>query len=87
MSHDQGEANVAGKRLAKENDIGGNSSSEEEVDVTSDKGDSNPESDNGNLRSSNGNPGSNNGNPGEEEDRRDEQPTRMDVNMVFMNPV
>jgi hypothetical protein len=71
---------VAGKRLAKEeNDSSGNSTSEEEVEVTSDKGGNNQEL-------GNGNPGSGNGNLGEEEDRREEQPTQMDINMVFMIP-
>jgi hypothetical protein len=68
------------KQLAKEeNGSNGDSSSEGEVGVTSDKGGSNPESGNGNS-------GSGNGNPGEEEDRREEQPTWMDINMVFMIP-
>jgi hypothetical protein len=72
------------KQLAKEeNDSSGDSSSEEEVEVTSDKGGSNLESGNGNSGLGNGNPGSGNGNPGEEDDRRGEQPTRMDVNMVL----
>jgi hypothetical protein len=72
---------VVGKQLAKEeNGSNSNSSSEEEVEVTSDKGGSNPESGNGNS-------GSGNSNPGKAEDRREEQPTRMDVNMVFMIPV
>jgi hypothetical protein len=44
------------------------------------KGDSNLESGNDNL-------GSGNSNPGEEEDQRVEQLTRMDINMVFMNPI
>jgi hypothetical protein len=65
------------KWLAKEeNDNSGDSNSEEEVEVTSDKGGSIPESGNGNPRSGNGN-------PGEEEDRREEQPTQMDINLVF----
>jgi hypothetical protein len=46
------------KRLAKEeNGSSGDSSGEEEVEVTSDKGGSNPKSGNGNSRSGNGNPG------------------------------
>jgi hypothetical protein len=58
------------KWLAKdENGSSDNSSGEKEVEVTLDKGGSNPESGNGNLGSGNGNPGSGNGNPGEEEDR------------------
>jgi hypothetical protein len=61
------------KQLAKEeNGSSGDSSGREEVEDTSNKGGSNPES--------------GNGNPGKEEDRREEQPTRMDVNMVFMIP-
>jgi hypothetical protein len=58
------------KQLAKEeNGSSGDSSSEEEVKVTSNKGASNRESGNSNSGSGNGNPGSGNGNPGEEEDR------------------
>jgi hypothetical protein len=77
MTDDQGEANMVGKWLAKEeNGSSDDSSSKEEVEVTSNKGGSNPESGNGNL-------GSGNGNPGKEEDRREEQPNRMDINMVF----
>jgi hypothetical protein len=72
------------KQLAKEeNGSSGDSSSEEEVEVTSDKGGSNPESGNDNSGSGNGNPGLGNGSPGGEEDWREEQPTLMDVNMVF----
>jgi hypothetical protein len=68
---------VAEKRLAKEeNGSNGDSSDEEEVEVTSDKGGSNPELGNGTS-------GWGNGNPGEDDDRREEQPTRMDVYMVF----
>jgi hypothetical protein len=65
----------------------GNSSGEEEVEVTSDKGGSNPELCNSNSRSGKVNPGLGTGNPGEEEDCREEQLTRMDVNMVFTIPV
>jgi hypothetical protein len=73
------------KGLAKEeNGNSGDSSSEEEVEVTSDKGGSNRESGNGNSGSGNGNLGSCNGSPSEEDDRREKQPTQMDVNMVFM---
>jgi hypothetical protein len=58
------------KRLAKEvNNSSGDSISEEEVEVTLDKGGNNPESGNGNSGSGNGNPGLGNGSPGEEEDR------------------
>jgi hypothetical protein len=72
------------KWLSKEeNGSSSDSSGEEEVEVTSDKGGSNPESGNDNSGSGNSNPGSGNGNPGEEEDRRDEQLTQMEVNMVF----
>jgi hypothetical protein len=57
-AHDQGESNVAGKRLAKEeNGSSGDNSSEKEVEVTSDKGCSNPESGNDNSGSGNSNPG------------------------------
>jgi hypothetical protein len=59
MAHDQAEANVAVKRLAKEEN---DSSGEEEVEVASDNGGSNP-------KSGNDNSGSGNGNPGNEEDR------------------
>jgi hypothetical protein len=69
MAHDQIKANVAGKTVIQRGEQhSGDSSSEEEVEVTSDKCGSNPESGNGNSGSSNGNPGSGNGNPGEEED-------------------
>jgi hypothetical protein len=62
------------KWLAKEeNCSSGDSSGEEEVEDTSDKG-------GGNLESGNGN-------PGEEENRQEEQLTWMDVKMVFMIPV
>jgi hypothetical protein len=65
------------KWLAKEeNDSNGNSSGEEEVEVTSAKGDSNP-------GSGSGNPESGNRNLGGKEDRREEEPTWIDVNMVF----
>jgi hypothetical protein len=58
------------KWLAKEvNDSSGDSISEEEVEVTLDKGGSNPKSSNGNSGSGNGNPGSGNDSPGEVEDR------------------
>jgi hypothetical protein len=61
------------KWLAKEeNCSSGDSSGEEEVEDTSDKG-------GGNLESGNGN-------PGEEENRQEEQLTWMDVKMVFMIP-
>jgi hypothetical protein len=84
MAHDQAEANMVGKRLAKEeNGSSGDSSGEDEVEDTSDKGGSNPESGNGNSGSGNGNLGSGNGSPGDEEYRRERQPTQMDVNMVF----
>jgi hypothetical protein len=45
MDHDQAEANVAVKRLAKEEN---DSSGEEEVEVASDNGGSNPKSGNDN---------------------------------------
>jgi hypothetical protein len=68
------------KWLAKEeNGNSGNSSGEEEVEVTSTKGDSNP-------GSSSGNPELGNHNSRGKEDWRQEKPTRMDVNMVFMIP-
>jgi hypothetical protein len=72
------------KWLAKEEN--GSSSGEGEVEVTSDKGGSNPESGNGNSGSGNSNPGSGNGNSGEEDDRQEEQLTQMDANMLFMIP-
>jgi hypothetical protein len=62
------------KWLAREEN---GSSAEEEVEVTSAKGDSN-------TGSGSGNPESSNRNPGGKEDLREEEPTRMDVNMVFM---
>jgi hypothetical protein len=66
------------KWIAKEeNGSSGDSSGEEEVEVTSAKGDSN-------SGSGNANPESGNHNSGGKEDRREEEPTRMDVNMVFM---
>jgi hypothetical protein len=72
------------KWLAKEeNGTSGDSSSEEEVEVTSDKDGSNSELGNGNSGLGNGNPRSSNGNLGKEEDRREEQLTWMDINMVF----
>jgi hypothetical protein len=67
------------KWLAKENGGSGDNSGEEEVEVTSAKGDSNPGSGSGNSESGNRNPGG-------KEDRREEEPTRMDVNMVFIIP-
>jgi hypothetical protein len=71
---------VAGKWLAKEeNGSSGDSSGEEEVEVTSAKGYSNP-------GSGSGNPKSGNRNPGGKEDQQEEEPTQMDVNMVFMIP-
>jgi hypothetical protein len=70
MAHDQDEANVAGKWLAKEeNGSSGHNNSEEEVELTMDKGGSNPELGNGNSGSGNDNLGSGNGNVGEEEDQ------------------
>jgi hypothetical protein len=65
------------KRLAKEeNDSNGNSSGEEEVEVTSAKGDSN-------LGLGSSNPESGNRNLGGKEDRREEEPAWIDINMVF----
>jgi hypothetical protein len=68
------------KWLAEEED-GGNagSSGEEEQEMGSVRGDSNPESGNSNPRS--GNP-----KPSEKEGRLGEEPTWMDINMVFMIP-
>jgi hypothetical protein len=66
------------KWLAKEEN-GSSGSGEEEVEVTSAKGDSNS-----GLGS--GNPESGNRNPGGKEDRRENEPTRMDVYMVLMIP-
>jgi hypothetical protein len=81
MAHDQAEANMKGKWLAKEeNDNNGDSSGEEEVEVTSAKGNSNPGSGSGNLESGNRNPDG-------KEDRWEEEPTQMDAIMVFMIPV
>jgi hypothetical protein len=61
------------KWLAKEeNGSSDDSGGEEEVEVTSVKGDSNP--------------GSGNRNPGGKEDRREEEPTQMDVDMVLTIP-
>jgi hypothetical protein len=61
------------KWLAKEeNGSSDDSGGEEEVEVTSVKGDSNP--------------GSGNRNPGGKEDRREEEPTQMDVDMVLTVP-
>jgi hypothetical protein len=57
MTHDQVEANMVGKRLAKEeNDESGNSGGKE-VEVTLAKGDSNLESGSSNPESDNCNPG------------------------------
>jgi hypothetical protein len=68
---------MAGKWLAKEeNSSNGDSSSEEEVEVTSAKVHSNP-------GSGSGNPELGNLNPGGKEDWQDEELTRMDINMVF----
>jgi hypothetical protein len=68
------------KWLAKEeNGSSGNSSGEEEVEVTSTKGDSNLGSSSGNLESGNRNPGGN-------EDRQEVKPIQMDVNMVITIP-
>jgi hypothetical protein len=64
------------KWLAREKN---SSSGEEEVEVTSAKGDSNP-------GSGSGNPESGNCNPDGKEDPREEEPTWMDVNMVFTIP-
>jgi hypothetical protein len=63
--------------VKEENGSSGNNNGEEEVEVTSAKGDSNP-------GSGSGNPESGNRNPGGKEDRREEEPTQMDINMVFM---
>jgi hypothetical protein len=69
---------MAGKWLAKEENVSsGDNSGEEEVEVTSAKGDCNP-------GSGSGNPELGNRNPDGKEDRREEEPTQMDVNMVFM---
>jgi hypothetical protein len=64
------------KWLAKEEN-GSSGSSEEEVEVTSAEGDSNPGSGSNNSESGNCN-------PGRKEDRREEEPTRMDINMDSM---
>jgi hypothetical protein len=53
----------------EENGSSSDSSGEDEVEVTSAKGDSNP--------------GSGNRNPGRKEDRREEEQTQMDAKMVF----
>jgi hypothetical protein len=63
--------------LAKEeNSSSGDYSGEEDLEVTSAKGDSNP-------GSGSGIPELGNGNPGRKEDPQEEEPTQMDVN-VFM---
>jgi hypothetical protein len=81
MAQDQAKANVVGKWLAKEeNGSSDSNNGEEEIEVTSVKGDSNP-------RSTSGNPELGNCNPGGKKDRREEEPTRMDVNMVFTIPI
>jgi hypothetical protein len=67
------------KWLAKEEN-GNSSSGEEEVEVTSAKGDSNPGSGSGILESGNRNQGG-------KQDWQEEEPTWMDVNMLFMIPV
>jgi hypothetical protein len=65
------------KWLAKEeNGSSGDSIGEEQVEVTSAKGDSNPGSGSGNLESGNHNPGG-------KVDQREEESTQMDVNTVF----
>jgi hypothetical protein len=72
MANDQVEANVVGKWLVKEeNSSSGDNSGEEEVEVTSDMGGSNPESGNSNSGSGNGNPRSGNCNSNGKEDRRE----------------
>jgi hypothetical protein len=78
---------VAGKWLAKEeNGRSDHSNSEEEVELTMDKGGNDPELGNSNSGSGNGNLGSGNDNPSEEEDQREEQQTRMYINMVSTIP-
>jgi hypothetical protein len=58
MAHDQAEANMVGKTLAKaENNSSSDNSGEEEVEVTSTNGDSNPGLGSGNSELSNCNPG------------------------------
>jgi hypothetical protein len=80
LVHDQAEANVVEKWLAKEeNGNNSNSSGKEEVEVTSANGDSN-------QRFGSGNPESDNCNPGGKEDRREEELTQIIVNTVFMIP-
>jgi hypothetical protein len=75
------------KWLSKEgNGSRGNNSGEEEVEVTSAKGDSNPGWVSGNPESGNHNPDSGNSNPGKENDRQGEESVPMDVNMVFTIP-
>jgi hypothetical protein len=98
MTHVQAEANVAGKRLAKEeNDNSNNNRGEEEVEVTSAKCDPNPRSGSSNPKSGNCNPemgiyhpesgnrnlDSSNSSPGKGNDRQEEESVSMDVNMVF----
>jgi hypothetical protein len=71
------------KWLAKEeNGSSGNSSGEEEVEVTLAKGDSNPGWVSGNPESGNHNPDSGNSNPGKENDWQGEESVPMDVNIV-----
>jgi hypothetical protein len=64
----------------EENGSNGDSSGEEEVEVTSAKGDSNPGSGSGNLELGNHN-------LDRKEDQQKEELALMDINMVFMIPV
>jgi hypothetical protein len=99
MAHDQAEANMARKRLAKEEgSSSGNNSGKEASKVTPARGgknlglgDGNPESGNCNPESGdyhpdsgNRNPDSGNCNSGKENDREGEEPIPMDINIVFM---
>jgi hypothetical protein len=79
--HDQPKQTWQEKWLAKEeNGSSGDNSGEEEVEVTSAKGESN-------QGSGSGNPESGTRNPGGKEDRWEEDPTWMDINMVFMKDI
>jgi hypothetical protein len=102
MTHVRAEQMWWENRLAKEeNGRSGNNSGEEEVEVTSAKGDPNPRSGRGNPKSvncnpetgichpklGNRNPDSGNSSRGKENDQQGEESVSMDVNMVFMIPI
>jgi phage terminase small subunit len=64
------------KQLAREEN--GNNNSEEEVGVTSDKGESTSDKGNSNMDKCS--------NPDKGEDQQEERPTQMEINMVFTIP-